>query len=245
MHLFWIPWYELTYNWTQFSRTIGGQYDYYANIYIYIYGVGVGECHILQRVRAKIVEATLLFVDFSQPFDCLYRGNMEQILLVYGLTKETVAAIMKLSKNTKVKVRSPDGNTHFFDIVAAVLQGDILAPYLFIICLDYVIWTAINLMKENSFILKKARNRWYFAHTMTDADDADDIGLLVNTAAQAEFLLHTLEKAAGGIGLYLNADKTENICFIKIKEDHCYTKRWCPETSRQMYLSRKLRLIYG
>ena len=35
---------------------------------------------------------------------------MEQILLPYGLPKETVAAIMMLYKNMKVKVRSPDGN---------------------------------------------------------------------------------------------------------------------------------------
>ena len=31
--------------------------------------------------------------------------------------------------------------TQYFDIVAGVLQGDMLAPYLFIICLDYVIRT--------------------------------------------------------------------------------------------------------
>ena len=29
-------------------------------------------------------------------------------------------------------------DTEYFDIVAGVLQGDTIAPYLFIICLDYV-----------------------------------------------------------------------------------------------------------
>ena len=52
---------------------------------------------------------------------------MEQILLAYGLPKETIAAIMMLYKNTKVKVHSLDGDTDYFDIVADVLQGDILA----------------------------------------------------------------------------------------------------------------------
>ena len=33
-----------------------------------------------------------------------------------------------LYKNTKVKVRSPDGDSDYFDIVAGVLQGDTLAP---------------------------------------------------------------------------------------------------------------------
>ena len=66
----------------------------------------------------------------------IHRGKMEQILLAYGLLKETIAAVTILYKNTKVKVRSPDGDTEYFDIVAGVLQGDTLAPYLFIICLD-------------------------------------------------------------------------------------------------------------
>ena len=64
---------------------------------------------------------------------------MEQILLAYSLPKETGAAITILYRNTKVKVRSPDGDTEYFDIVAGVLQGDTLSPYLFIICLDYVL----------------------------------------------------------------------------------------------------------
>ena len=44
---------------------------------------------------------------------------------------------MILYKNAKVKVRSPNGDIDFFDIVAGVLQGDTLAPYQFIICQDY------------------------------------------------------------------------------------------------------------
>ena len=69
---------------------------------------------------------------------------MEQILLAYGLPKETVAAITILYRNSKVKVHSPDGDTEYFDIVAGVLQGDTLAPYLFIICLDHVLRISID-----------------------------------------------------------------------------------------------------
>ena len=72
-------------------------------------------------VQAKNLQATLLFVDFTKAFNSIHRGKMEQILLAYGLPKETVAAITILCRNTKVKVRSPDGDTEYFDIVAGVL----------------------------------------------------------------------------------------------------------------------------
>ena len=52
--------------------------------------------------------------------------------------------------------------------------------------------------------------------TITDADNAKHIALQANTPAQAETSLHSLEPAAAGIGLYVNADKTEYMCFNQI-----------------------------
>ena len=80
---------------------------------------------------------------------------------------------MMLYKNTKAKVRSLDGDTDYFDIVTGVLQGDTLAPYLLIICQDYVLKKSIDLMKK--------KNGSYLAK----------------------------DRAAGGIGLHIIADKTE------------------------------------
>ena len=44
-------------------------------------------------------------------------------------------------------------------------------------------------------------------------DYADNKALLANTSTQAESQLHILEQAAGDIGLFLNANKTEQMCF--------------------------------
>ena len=85
-----------------------------------------------------------------------------------------------------------------------------LAPYIFIICLDYVPRTSIDLIRENSFSLRKnARRKQCPAETITDADYADDLALLANTPAQAEFLPYSLDQAAVDIGLYVNANKTK------------------------------------
>ena len=67
---------------------------------------------------------------------------------------------MMLYKSTKVKVCSSDGDTDYLEIVA----GDTLAQYLFIICLDYMLWT--DLMKENGFTLANERSKRYLAQTM-------------------------------------------------------------------------------
>ena len=94
----------------------------------------------------------------------------------------------------------------------SMLQGDTLDPYMFIICLDCVLRTSIDLMKENRFKLAKERSRRWPAQTLTGADYADDIALLENTPAQAESLIHSQERAAAGTGLHVNAHKTEYMC---------------------------------
>ena len=116
---------------------------------------------------------------------------------------QTIAAITILYRETKVKVRSPDGDTEY----------STLAPNLFILCLDYVLRRSIDKIRENGFELIKKRSRRYPAKTITDADYADDIAILANTPNQAEALLHSLERAAAGIGLYVNAHKMEYMCY--------------------------------
>ena len=68
-------------------------------------------------------------------------------------------------------------------------------------------------MKENGFELTKERSRRYLALTITDADSANDIALPANAPDQAKTLIHSLEQAAAGIGLHVNAHKMEYMCF--------------------------------
>ena len=60
--------------------------------------------------------------------------------------------------------------------------------------------------KENRFILKKSEK-------VNDTDDAVYLGLLRYRSAQVKSLLHSLELAARGTGLYKNSDKTDFMCF--------------------------------
>ena len=106
-------------------------------------------------------------------------------------------------------VRSPDGDT---DMVTGVLRGDTLVPCFFILCLDYVLWASINIIKKIVSHLKKKKEGEQQADNilqkLPDADYVNDLVLLANTPAQADSLLHSLGQAIGGIGLYVNANKT-------------------------------------
>ena len=78
---------------------------------------------ILEGVRAK-TKRQQYYLSTSPRSLTPHRGKMEQIQFAYGLPKDAVAVIMILYRNTKVKVRSPDGDTDYFNIVTGVLQGD-------------------------------------------------------------------------------------------------------------------------
>ena len=62
---------------------------------------------------------------------------MFKILKAGDIPLKLMKSIETIYKNTKAKVITPDGETSHFDIKSRVLQGVTLAPYLFVIILDY------------------------------------------------------------------------------------------------------------
>ena len=76
---------------------------------------------------------------------------------------------MVLYRNTKSFVRFPDGETEFLDILAEVLQGDTLTPFLFIICLDYVLTISVDKCNEYGRTLELERSRRLPTKKITDA----------------------------------------------------------------------------
>ena len=76
------------------------------------------------------------------------------------------------------KVITPDGETEIFSILVRVLQGDTLAPYIFIIVIDYIMRKALTGRKENlDFQLNKKQSR-RVPIIVTDIDFTYDIVLV-------------------------------------------------------------------
>ena len=74
------------------------------------------------------------------------------------------------------------------------MQGDTLAPFLFVVVLDYALRRAIQGREEElGFTLHPRRSRRVGAKSICDLDFADDIVLLSNEIEQAKKLVHSVE----------------------------------------------------
>ena len=67
-------------------------------------------------------------------------------------------------------------------------------------------------------INRKINNRYFFFFffrklIFIHKKNADDRALLAITPPQAKYLLNSLQQAARAIGLFVNSDKTELMCF--------------------------------
>ena len=146
-----------------------------------------------------------------------------------------------------------------FDLSVGVLQGDTLAPYLFIIVMDFVLRK--SMIESCGVQLTKAAgtsSRPIPASFLSDLDFADDIVLFGATIVKAQRLLSSLEKAALSVGLRVNRSKTEYLLVgdwgdrdklrgLKIKdgpinlvEDYKYLGSWLLSSRKDFIVRREL-----
>ena len=165
---------------------------------------------IIEGLKSKNLPLAMVFIDFSKAFDSIHRERMFQIFSAYGIPKVIIDAIKLIYENSCAQIITPDGETQFFDIVAGIFQGDTLAPFLFIMVLDYALRQAYNSSNsETGIVLEPRKGSRQPEIRLRDSSYADDIALLNKSLALAEELLHSVESAASHCGLYLNSTKTE------------------------------------
>ena len=167
---------------------------------------------IIEEVRKNNLPSVMVFIDFKKAFDTINRQKMIKILTAYGIPTRIVQAISDMYSNTRARVQTPEGLTAEFQIKTGVLQGDTLAPYLFIMVLDYALRKAIgDKGNELGFTIKPRQSRRLPAQVITDLDFADDIALLSNEIKEAQELLSRVERECAVVGLGINAKKTKYI----------------------------------
>ena len=164
---------------------------------------------IIEESEACKKDLAVVFVDFSKAFDSVDRDKMFEILQLYGIPNKMIAAIKVLYTNTAATILTPDGESDPFSILAGILQGDTLAPFLFIIVVDYVLRMSVDKINSKGLQITPQRSSRYPATYLTDTDFADDIALISQSIDNAQSLLQSLEQTANYVGLYFNERKTE------------------------------------
>ena len=195
----------------------------------------------------KNAKCTAIFVDVSKAFDSVSWSLIEANLYAYQIPTSLVPAVMSIYNGAKAGLYDSEGellDENTFNLSVGVLQGDTLAPYIFVIVMDFILRTAMNdsfgiLIRDKTGTIRRGSPALY----LTDLDFADDIVLLGSTIPKAQKLLNSLEKAALKVGLRLNKSKTEYILVgdwgnkkqrdIKISggvlnkvEDYKYLRSW-------------------
>ena len=164
------------------------------------------QIHILRRItegfHQKQLPMIVTFVDFSKAFDSVRRNAMWAILAHYGIPSKVINAIKALYVNSTSCVKVDGQRTSHFPVGNGVLQGDTLAPFLFVIVFDFVLQRTSStfgiVTHEDSSVAK-----------LSDLDFADDIALFDDSIASAVSHVERLEAEASSVGLRINYGKTK------------------------------------
>ena len=115
---------------------------------------------------------------------------------------------LALYNNSKSAVMVDGNISEPFEVSTGVLQGDVLAPFLFIILVDYLLKKATSDL-DSGAVTHPRRSRRYPVKVLNDLDFADDIALLESTIPRAQAQLTSTAAAAKDLGLIISVPKTE------------------------------------
>ena len=160
------------------------------------------------------------FVDFSKAFDSVTWESIQQQLDFWHVPLLLQDAIWKIMKGHVVRVRVDDTLGEPIAVEKGVLQGDTLAPFLFLLVLDSILRRlpeecgvllsapARKLSKRQQCIYESKETRLHFLAF------ADDIALFSHSLEGLQKLFSVLEKLALEVGLKINMGKGKTERFV-------------------------------
>ncbi len=187
----------------------------------------IQQIHILRRIMdgadSEKLPIFITFIDFKKAFDSIDRPMMFAILRHYGIPEKIVEGIRVLYDKCSTQVFLKGQLSESFNVTTGVLQGDVLAPFLFIIVIDYISSQSAgdfgylthkgsNPSSDDSGRVMRSTTRVNNpSRKMNDLAFADDIALLENDADRSQQQLTILCDNAKKVGLEINASKTEQM----------------------------------
>jgi len=159
----------------------------------------------------------LLFIDFKKAFDTIKWNELWAILRAYRIPEIIIRAIRSLYLGSNGRVRFNESRSEPFFFHAGVKQGDVLSPFLFIICMDFLTRKAFPDLALGIQTKRKNGSRCP-AEYILDISFADDMALATDCTKNGKAILLALQREAKNIGLNINLSKTEYIA-INFEEE--------------------------
>ena len=157
----------------------------------------------LRRLLEKTLEFQIdthhLFIDFKQAYNSIDRNSLFTSMRSFGIPSKLNRLCWLTLANTVSEVRIGNETSEQFTTMQGFRQGDALSCDFFNICLEKIIRDSKTHREKGCIYNKSTQILGY-------ADDIDIIGRRKNDVAES-FL--EIEKAAGHMGLKINASKTK------------------------------------
>jgi hypothetical protein len=149
----------------------------------------------------------LVFIDFVKAFDSVNWCQMWSILKAYRVPARIINAIKLLYIGSNARVVTKDGLTDPVKFQSGVKQGCVLAPFLFVIVVDFVLKMSVN--KDLGLRVKSRKSSRDQGYVVTDTIFADDSAFIFDNILNAQSQISEVEKLCNIVGLKINRSKSE------------------------------------
>ena len=159
------------------------------------------------------------FVDFRKAFDSVTWHSVEAALLFWHVPLTLRQSIMSIYRGHHVQVRCGSVCGQQIAVEKGVLQGDTLAPFLFVLIVDQILRRLPAHEGIDVSILAASRGTASRPHTSARTyipalAYADDILLLSHSSAGLQALFSSLEAEGKRVGLLINMGKAKTERFV-------------------------------
>jgi len=151
------------------------------------------------------------FVDFAKAFPSISFAAIRAALEAFRVPHHLRQMILALYDSAQAKVRTPLGDTEPFPICTGTMQGDVLAPFLFILVLDRVLHLALDCHNDGILVTRAgSRVRGTLRELrITDLNYADDLVLFSDSTDGLCRMLQRVVYEAAKVNLKLNIGPTK------------------------------------
>lgn len=126
----------------------------------------------------------------------------------YEIPEKIINIIRSTYQGMRCQVLHEGGISETFEVLTGVRQGWLLSPFLFLLCIDWVMKETIN--------NRRTGIQWSLTEQLEDLDFADDLALLAHTYQQMQVKSGKLEETAALLGLKINLKKNQKLKYCSL-----------------------------